>query len=293
MLTMLSNSLLLVLALTSDVLATPITTAAVAVFTTTLIATKTVVFAPASSPTSSSLLTNPLYTSTTNTNINTNTNTNTSTPYTPYGCARSSTTISLSWPTLTSWLPFSTLFTLNTPLILSSSAQFSVPATNPLELTSIHTAILSAANSTGLDARFILAILLQESGGCVRAPTTNYGVRNPGLMQDHDGAATCNSDVTGAVSTPCPDAVIAKMVMESVAGTASGDGLVQCLARAEGKYAMQGAMAYYGAARLYNSGAIDQSGCLEGGGATHCYASDVANRLVGWDGVGRECGFDG
>ena len=51
-----------------------------------------------------------------------------------------------------------------------------------------------AADATGVDHRFILAVIMQESGGCVRAPTTNYGVRNPGLMQDHNGSGTCNEN---------------------------------------------------------------------------------------------------
>jgi len=39
---------------------------------------------------------------------------------------------------------------------------------------------------------------------------------------------------------------------------------------------------YYKAARIYNSGSIDPSGNLGAGIATHCYASDIANRLTGW-----------
>jgi hypothetical protein len=38
--------------------------------------------------------------------------------------------------------------------------------------------------------------------------------------------------------------------------------------------------AFYKAAIIYNTGAIAQSGNLEDGGATHCYASDIANRLT-------------
>ena len=43
---------------------------------------------------------------------------------------------------------------------------------------------------------------MQESKGCVRAPTTNNGVRNPGLMQSHNGRGTCNEG--GNVKNPCP-----------------------------------------------------------------------------------------
>lgn len=49
---------------------------------------------------------------------------------------------------------------------------------------------------------------------------------------------------------------------------------------------------YYRAARLYNSGAIDDSGDLGLGSATHCYASDIANRLVGWMDSPSNCTLD-
>ena len=65
----------------------------------------------------------------------------------------------------------------------SSCAQFGQANNSPDETGKIYDAIQAAASATKLDHRFILAIALQESGGCVRAPTTNYGVRNPGIMQ--------------------------------------------------------------------------------------------------------------
>ena len=39
---------------------------------------------------------------------------------------------------------------------------------------------------------------------------------------------------------------------------------------------------YYKAARIYNSGSIASTKNLGQGIATHCYASDIANRLTGW-----------
>ncbi len=54
-----------------------------------------------------------------------------------------------------------------------------------------------------------------------------------------------------------------------------------------------GGTAFYRAARIYNSGSIDASGDLGAGVATHCYASDVANRLMGWTGNGSTCTLDG
>jgi hypothetical protein len=97
------------------------------------------------------------------------------------------------------------------------------------------TVIQSVASSTGIDPRFIFAIILQESNGCVRAPTTNYGVRNPGLMQSHNGAGTCNE---ATVSNPCPSSEITQMIEDGTAGTSSGDGLKQCLAES-GELAIQ------------------------------------------------------
>ena len=64
------------------------------------------------------------------------------------------------------------------------------------------------------------------------------------------------------------------------AGTSSGDGLSQILNRLGGPSAA--AQSFYKTARIYNSGSIAASGKLEDGIATHCYASDVANRLLGW-----------
>ena len=113
---------------------------------------------------------------------------------------------------------------------------------------------------------------MQESGGCVRAPTSNYGVRNPGLMQDHNGDATCNSDLTGQVQNPCPQDVITQMVRDGTAGTNDGDGLANCINQAGQSTDAD----FYRAARIYNSGSIDGSGRLECGIATHCYASDIA-----------------
>ena len=182
---------------------------------------------------------------------------------------------------------------MNKPLMFASCTAFSQPNPSGPEIGAIWDAIQLVAAETGLDHRFILAVVLQESGGCVRAPTTNYGVRNPGLMQTHDGAATCNSDVTGVVSNPCPDAMITAMVREGVVGTSQGDGLAQCVNEAVETYGAEGAMAYYTAARIYNSGSVGANGCLESGIATHCYASDVANRLLGWTGEGKTCWFDG
>jgi hypothetical protein len=147
---------------------------------------------------------------------------------------------------------------------------------------------------------------MQESHGCVRAPTTYGGVRNPGLMQDHNGEATCNDN--GYVQNPCPSATIYKMISEGTAGTTSGDGLANCLNKA----GRSDVAAFYRAARIYNSGSISSTGQLQNGIATHCYASDIAkyvienggsfvltlllillcSRLTGWVNAPSQCNCD-
>jgi hypothetical protein len=73
------------------------------------------------------------------------------------------------------------------------------------------------------------------------------------------------------------------------AGTSSGQGLSGILAGLGGVPAPQ---SFYEAARIYNSGSIAASGNLQDGVATHCYASDIANRLLGWATAPSSCTFD-
>ncbi|GIJ92676.1 hypothetical protein Asppvi_001954 [Aspergillus pseudoviridinutans] len=181
------------------------------------------------------------------------------------------------WPSMSDWFStFEEMFEANKGTMKSSCAQWNVENNSDEELANMSNSIKSVASSTGVDARFILAIVLQESNGCVRAPTTNYGVVNPGLMQSHDGSGSCNR---GNPLTPCPASQITQMITDGTAGTASGDGLKQCLAQAGGTGDVA---SYYRAARIYNSGSIASSQNLGQGIATHCYASDIANRLTGW-----------
>ena len=79
-----------------------------------------------------------------------------------------------------------------------------------------------------------------------------------------------------------------QMVQEGAGGTTWGDGLAQCLNKA----GTSDVSAFYRAARMYNSGSIDESGDLGKGIATHCYASDIANRLTGWQQYPKNCTLD-
>lgn len=182
-----------------------------------------------------------------------------------------------------------TRFDTNKDAMSHSCARFDaqvLESDSESEIKAIYDSILGIAHESLVDPRFILAILMQESFGCVRVPSTSYGHRNPGLMQAHNGDGTCNDN--GHVQTPCPSTVINAMIYDGTMGTDDGDGLVQYINKAPG----EDVSVFYRAARMYNSGSIDPSGDLAKGIATHCYASDIANRLTGWV-QGDGCTFDG
>ena len=196
---------------------------------------------------------------------------------------------SAGWPSMKDWVSYGPMWKASAEYMKTSCAEFNVDNNSPEEISQIKSAIKSVALATKVDHRFILAIIMQESKGCVRIHTTKYAHRNPGLMQSHDGEATCNDDRTHKISKPCPKETILKMIAEGTGGTKSGSGLAKLLNTAGG----HNAQTYYRAARLYNSGddALQQqkSEALEKSIATPCYASDVANRLTGWIKAATKC----
>ncbi|KAK5116074.1 hypothetical protein LTR85_009356 [Meristemomyces frigidus] len=160
-------------------------------------------------------------------------------------------------------------FGANMANMQASCAQWGVPDDSDDEIVNMKTAIQDIATSTGVDERFILATIMQESTGCVRVITTEYSVFNPGLMQSHNGTGTCNTNnaalsLSGTVQTPCPASEIHQQIQDGTAGTSSGDGLEQCLQ----KQGQTDVSQYYRAARMYNGGSIDPTGDLgkEGNG---------------------------
>jgi len=194
-------------------------------------------------------------------------------------------TVAAGWPAQNAWVDFNSMFTANIPIMQQSCANNGWGANNsPDEIADIKSSILKVSASSGVDARFILAIVMQESNGCVRVVTTSWSVANPGLMQDHAGSGTCNSG--GVVQDPCPASEIEQMIVDGTTGTASGDGLVQCLKQA----AVSDVSQYYRAARIYNGGYSGyHANDLGTGCCTLCYASDVANRLTGWSSGPSQC----
>ncbi|KAJ5267809.1 hypothetical protein N7478_010617 [Penicillium angulare] len=182
------------------------------------------------------------------------------------------------WPRIDQWVDsLETMFQSNKGIISVSCAEWGLPNSSEDETQFIKDAIYQVEKSSGVDARFIFAIVMQESKGCVRVQTTKNGVANPGLMQSHDGPGSCNKD--GVIQNPCLRSEIIQMIQDGVEGTPAGPGLKALIAQEGGTADVT---SYYKAARAYNSGAVASSGNLGQGGATHCYVSDVANRLMSW-----------
>ncbi|PNY23437.1 Uncharacterized protein TCAP_06619 [Tolypocladium capitatum] len=192
------------------------------------------------------------------------------------------------WPDGANWTLWGDVWNANVPLLQQSCGWNGWGANNSGdEINAINDAIQQISGPAGLDPRFVLAVMMQESKGCVRVPTTNNGVTNPGLMQSHNGAGSC------AGQNPCPRSQIFQMIQDGVTGTSSGAGLQQLLAQARNVVQDFGggpsSRAYYAAARLYNSGSADYNNLDNGLGSTACYASDVANRLTGWTLAASQC----
>ncbi|EED16781.1 muramidase, putative [Talaromyces stipitatus ATCC 10500] len=202
--------------------------------------------------------------------------------------------ISDGWPAVHDWVSnFDDMFNTNKNIMFSSCGNLQGHPENDSEeeINDIYNAIQSVSKSSGVDARFILAIVMQESNGCVRVQTTNYGVNNPGLMQSHNGKGTCNP---GTPISPCPSDTILQMITDGTEGTLDqgangGPGLKQLIEQAESKYHATDATKYYIAARLYNAGSVPDNLNLGAAGATACYSSDVANRLLGWSSGATQC----
>ncbi|KAF2768199.1 hypothetical protein EJ03DRAFT_274773, partial [Teratosphaeria nubilosa] len=200
------------------------------------------------------------------------------------------------WPAESHWALFTTTqpsdlayrFENNTPHMTAQCAAYNAPLNSDAENADTKTAILAISALTDVDPRFILAIIMQESWGCVRAPSTFGSVSNPGLMQSHDGRGSCNNGTV--VQTPCPYSEIYQMALDGTNGTytdpltagSGGDGLKQALAAQE-ENGYEGVQAYYRAARMYDGGSVANPD-LGLGCCTACYVSDVANRLTGWYG---------
>ena len=163
-----------------------------------------------------------------------------------------------AFPAANNWLGFDGLWSLN-------EGACDAP-TNAGKGQLIKQDVQQVASESGVDPRVILAVILQESTCELNVPTTNGGVRNPGLMQSFNGASYDGTDAS-----------ILQMIRDGVEGTnqTGGSGIQQYIRQ----YGL------YTGLRAYSSGpnGIDVSNldALPAGTGTASYCSDIANRLTG------------
>ena len=185
-----------------------------------------------------------------------------------------------SFPDQSTWADYDSLWAYNSTLIPFVSIY--VPEDTTTAANVIGASIPAIAAESGVDARVILCIIMQESGGNVNVPTTFSpppdNIPNTGIMQAHDGVT-----FAGADSWPQSINSIVQMIKDGTEGTLQegangGKGLKQLY---YGQYGN-----WYEVARAYNSGSVDQNNLSNGLGATDSYVSDIANRLLGhmWSG---------
>ncbi|KAK3385114.1 hypothetical protein B0H63DRAFT_179465 [Podospora didyma] len=208
------------------------------------------------------------------------------------------------WPTSDQWINFNDMFTRN-ELFLGQGCVGNVKPNSKDENAILKAEIAKVAAAAAIDPRFVLATVMQESNGCLRVkgtPSGEPGVFNPGVMQTFKGTGTCNVNNAKELE-PCPEAQIQQMIVDGAQGVLTPDasgtpalqaGLVQRITQAAGDASGQN---YYKAARLYNSGALAADGLLETAGqcgpprtfGVPCYASDIANRMLGWVSAPTKC----
>jgi hypothetical protein len=204
------------------------------------------------------------------------------------------------WPATSDWLSYEDLYacpvfpaktqlichrwTLNLGVLNSSCFPTYGENNSPAEMAAIKAFIPAAAEYAGVPPSLFLSMMMQESDGCVRVGNTAAAVTNPGLMQSNNGQGSC------AGRSPCPREEIRLMLMDG-AGEGRNYGLKQAVDLNNGTRSPR---RFYLAARAYNSGPLGfVPGHLEQGGATRCYASDIANRLLGWTHrADTACSFD-
>ena len=161
-----------------------------------------------------------------------------------------------NFPPLSLWLSFKNLWKIN-----KSVCELNPRGTPEI----IRRAILQTADKSGVDARIIFAVILQESTCLLSAATTYGSSTNSGLMQSHNGVGYTDQ------------ASILQMIRDGTCGTyykvGGGDGLLQTTQK----------LGIYGGLRAYNSGdlGVNSNDLSSAKVGTPSYVSDIANRLVG------------
>lgn len=173
------------------------------------------------------------------------------------------------YPPKSQWLSFSTMWNYNKQNMYNacSNLGYKTPNDNLTQLQQMYQGIQTVAEESQVDHRFILAVIVQESLGCVYVGATEApdgSTPNPGIMQSHNGT---QYDVNNSAAS------ILQMIRDGTEGTKYGDGLVQLI----NQYGN-----IYEAARGYNSGSVNATDLNYPFKATPSYVVDIANRLTGW-----------
>lgn len=159
-----------------------------------------------------------------------------------------------SFPAMSTWVDFNTTLSAYTPTMLQAGSTSD-------DVSQIAAAAQSVAASQGIDARVILAMILQESSGNVNVVTTTDqdGEGTGGLMQ----ASGCTSSADIATQIQCGT--------QHFAGNFQSQG---------GQNTVD---TYYPALREYNSGSVDASdlSVATNGAGVASYVSDISQRLQG------------
>lgn len=124
--------------------------------------------------------------------------------------------IAAGWPPVQMWVSFNDLWVASQHIISRSCDQlYQVPNNSEQETQDLYDAIKAVSHESRVDHRFILAAVMQETKGCVRAKTSSSpdGIRNPGLLQTFMGTFSCNDD-DGKVKVPCPREQILGMIAD-------------------------------------------------------------------------------
>ncbi|CAO2652830.1 Nn.00g022410.m01.CDS01 [Neocucurbitaria sp. VM-36] len=181
------------------------------------------------------------------------------------------------WPTRSDWMPFEEAWDANLQYVQNSCKDHGWGQDNEeTETQAIKDSIEGESETSGIPKELILAVMMQESMGCVRVHTSHHGSDNPGLLQSA-GKASCNPD--GKPISPCPANEIRTMIHEGTAG----EGLKTTLKNSLDFFDPTGTAndsKWYKVARRYNAGEVLMDEKNLGIGPTNCYASDIANRLV-------------
>jgi len=177
------------------------------------------------------------------------------------------------FPASDKWIEFDDMWNQGLDVMFNSCENnpSTAPGDTGEQAGQIWNAIQQVSQASLVDHRFILAVIMQESKGCVNIITTGNpdGIDNPGIMQSAGGV----SFVGNGASLDAQQASINQMVIDGTQGTAFGDGLVQCI----NQYGD-----IYSAARCYNSGSVDESNLNFDDAGTSSYVMDIANRMTGW-----------